>query len=138
MREHSYFVYILRCADGSYYTGITNNVERRLGEHEAGHPGSYTYTRRPFQLVYTEHFRYVLDAIAWEKHVKRWSRAKKEALIAGDWEKLPILARSAYAKRIHAMVVVVRRAHHDNFQSPYDNFQAHHDNLSLRQLSGSL
>jgi putative endonuclease len=87
-------VYIVRCADESFYTGITNNVEYRVGQHNFGtDPESYTFTRRPVRLVYSSEFRDVIDAIAWEKHVKHWSRAKKQALIDGDWSKIRRLAR---------------------------------------------
>ena len=88
-----YYVYILRCADNSYYTGITNDTERRLWEHNNNEgKKAYTYTRRPVKLVYEEEFIEVKQAIAWEKQVKGWSRAKKEALINGKWDKLPALA----------------------------------------------
>jgi len=90
---HDYYVYIVRCGDGSYYTGITNNVHRRLAEHNAGlHSTAYTFERRPVTLVYTAHFQYVMDAISWEKHVKRWSHAKKDALISDERNKLPELS----------------------------------------------
>jgi len=92
---HHYYVYILRCADGSYYTGVTNNIERRFKEHETGRNETcYTFKRRPLSLVYTRHFQYILDAIAFEKQVKGWSRKKKEALINGDFEKLSLLSRN--------------------------------------------
>ena len=88
-----YYVYILKCSDDSYYTGVTNNIERRLMEHESGrNPDSYTYSRRPVQLIYAEYFISPRQAIDFEKQVKRWSRAKKEALIAGDWDRLKFLA----------------------------------------------
>lgn len=91
-----YFVYILRCADGSYYTGITNDVQTRVGQHQIGSdPKAYTHTRRPVTLVYSATFGDVHEAIAWEKQVKGWSRKKKkEALIAGKFEKLPKLSLS--------------------------------------------
>ncbi|MFH0988131.1 MAG: GIY-YIG nuclease family protein, partial [Parcubacteria group bacterium] len=77
-----YYVYIVECADESYYTGITNNHKRRLDEHNSGKDEkSYTFTRRPVKLVHLEEFKYVLDAIAREKQLKGWSRAKKKALI---------------------------------------------------------
>lgn len=80
-----YYVYILRCCDGSYYTGVTNDVDRRVAEHKEGVSSTcYTYKRRPLTLVYHAEFRNVDDAIAWEKHIKRWSRNKKEALIRRD------------------------------------------------------
>lgn len=114
MRKYS--VYILRCSDNSLYTGITNNVENRVSQHAIGtDPKCYTFRRRPVTLAYSADFTEVLQAIAWEKTVKRWSRAKKLALIAGEYGALPSLARSQYAKSIHEKIVVVRRAHHDNF-----------------------
>ena len=80
-----YYIYIVKCSDGSYYTGVTNNVQRRIGEHEAGIDSKcYTYKRRPIELVYTEYFFDVRYAIDREKQIKRWSRKKKEALIAGN------------------------------------------------------
>jgi putative endonuclease len=93
-----YYVYMLLCADGSFYTGITSNLELRLGQHEFGvDPNCYTYERRPVRLVYASDFLNVDNAIAWEKHVKGWSRAKKRALIAGDWERMHTLARCSNA-----------------------------------------
>lgn len=89
-----YYVYILKCADNSYYTGISNDVERRLSEHMEGkNPDSYTFSRRPLELVYCEYFTDPKQAIAFEKQVKGWSRAKKEALITGDWNKIVELAK---------------------------------------------
>ena len=77
------WVYILRCADGSYYTGCTTNLDQRLGEHQAGETSGYTATRLPVELVYAEEFQAIHDAIDAERRVKGWSRAKKEALIKG-------------------------------------------------------
>ena len=94
MREYNFYVYIVRCADGSYYTGITNSVVRRVAEHNEGlNPKSYVFRRRPVTLVYSAHFDYVWDAIAFEKQLKGWSRAKKEALIQDNEETLHELAR---------------------------------------------
>ncbi|HCI03552.1 TPA: hypothetical protein DE059_01360 [Candidatus Peribacteria bacterium] len=94
MREYNFWVYMVRCSDGSLYTGITNSVKRRLYQHNEGrNPNCYTYSRRPVELVYAAHFDYVLDAISWEKKVKRWSRKKKEALIKRDWDKIEELAK---------------------------------------------
>ncbi|RZL01846.1 MAG: GIY-YIG nuclease family protein [Pedobacter sp.] len=90
-----YFVYILRCHDGSYYTGVTNNLERRFSEHEGGEDiNCYTFTRRPLKLVLQERFEDINQAIAFEKQVKGWRRAKKEALINGNWHLLPGLSKS--------------------------------------------
>ena len=85
----SYFVYILRCVDGSYYTGVTNDYERRFAEHQDGNDMScYTFRRRPVVLVYLSEFREIDQAISWEKQLKGWSRKKKEALINEQTEKL--------------------------------------------------
>jgi putative endonuclease len=83
------FVYILRCADGSYYTGITHDssVDRRVSEHNNGHyPDAWTARRRPVTLVFAEEFTSIRYAIDAERRLKDWSRAKKEALIRGDWQ----------------------------------------------------
>ena len=77
-------MYILECADGSYYTGSTRDLERRLEEHRAGsYPDGYTASRRPVELVYFERFERIDDAWARERQIHGWSRAKKIALIAG-------------------------------------------------------
>jgi putative endonuclease len=90
---NQYFVYILLCSDNSYYTGVTNDLERRLYEHENGiDPGSYTCKRRPVKLVFHEMFNDAIQAIAFEKQVKGWNRKKKEAIINGDWHLLPGLS----------------------------------------------
>ena len=89
------FVYILHCADGSYYVGSArgDDLDKRFYEHQAGALGGYTSTRRPVRLVFHEHFERITDAIAAERRIKGWSRAKKEALIRGEWDRLPWLAK---------------------------------------------
>lgn len=83
------YVYIVRCNDGAYYTGITNNIEKRLIEHNKGiHTESYTYSRRPVELAFCELFTNYTLAIEWETKIKKWSAKKKEALINSDWKKL--------------------------------------------------
>lgn len=83
------YVYILKCSDGTYYTGITNNAERRLIQHNKGiNVWAYTYTRRPVELVYRELFTDFNLAIEWETRIKKWSQAKKEGLIKDDWKKI--------------------------------------------------
>jgi len=90
----NYYVYILKCSDGTYYTGVTNNLERRLLEHKIGfNKTSYTYTRRPFTLVYHINFTDINEAIKWEKKIKDWSRKKKEALISENWGDLVELSK---------------------------------------------
>jgi len=91
-----YYVYMLRCADGSFYVGITSDLERRIGEHTFGiDSGCYTFERRPVELVHSSDFHDVDDAIRWEKQLKGWSRRKKIALIANDWAALKALASRA-------------------------------------------
>jgi putative endonuclease len=77
-------MYILECADGSYYTGSTIDLERRLWQHQNGLGANHTALRLPVILVYCEWFDRVSDAFYREKQVQRWTRRKKEALIAGD------------------------------------------------------
>ena len=88
-------IYILLCADGSYYTGITRrSVEERFSEHAQGlDKNSYTFTRRPVKLIYSETYDRIDEAIATERRIKGWSRAKKEAYIRGDFDRLSALAK---------------------------------------------
>ncbi|RYZ10646.1 MAG: GIY-YIG nuclease family protein [Myxococcaceae bacterium] len=90
------WVYILRCADGSYYTGCTTNLDQRLGQHEAGETDGYTATRLPVEMVWADEFTHIDDAIASERQIKGWSRAKKEALIAQRFGELPKLSRTGF------------------------------------------
>ncbi len=90
---YSYYVYILKCSDNSYYTGITNNLERRFNQHQSGtKKDTYTYKRRPLSLEFYQEFNDVLQAIYFEKKIKGWTRAKKKALIEGDFDMLIILS----------------------------------------------
>jgi predicted GIY-YIG superfamily endonuclease len=82
------FVYILRCADRSYYVGKTNDLQTRLTEHQSGVGADYTSVRRPVEIVYAEEHPTTRSARARELQLKRWSRAKKEALIAHDRKRL--------------------------------------------------
>src|SRR5262245_2063641 len=90
----SFYAYLLRCADGSYYAGHTEDLDVRLAQHQRGTMKGYTYNRRPVELVWCEAFESRYEALAAERQIKGWSRAKKEALIAGDWERLSFLARN--------------------------------------------
>jgi len=91
----SAFVYMLRCRDGSYYVGSARgSLERRVEEHNAGTYGGYTGRRRPVVLVFQQEFQQITDAIAAERQIKGWSRAKKEALIAGDFDRISLLAQN--------------------------------------------
>lgn len=83
---HNYFVQILQCSDGSYYTGVTNNLEIRLSQHNNGENiTAYTYSRRPLILKYYQRFDFIAHVIEFEKQVKGWTRKKKEALFLEDW-----------------------------------------------------
>jgi putative endonuclease len=87
------FLYILRCADGSFYIGTTRTaLEIRIAQHNAGSLGGYTATRRPVVLVFSQWFDHITDAIENERKLKKWSRAKKEAFIRGDHAALQRLA----------------------------------------------
>jgi putative endonuclease len=90
----NYFVYILECSDKSYYTGVTNNLEKRLAEHQSGIHKGYTSTRLPVKLVYSANFSDINEAIKFEKQIKGWSRKKKEALMRGDFDALVSLSKS--------------------------------------------
>ena len=92
----SFHVYILRCADASYYVGHTDNLEKRLAEHHHGGITVYTRKRRPLTLLFTEKFADREQALAAERQIKGWSRSKKEALINGNWQRLRALARNLY------------------------------------------
>ncbi|MFE6735050.1 GIY-YIG nuclease family protein [Microbacterium sp. NPDC057650] len=82
-------VYILKCSDGSLYTGSTWNLEYRLAQHEFGEGGDYTRRRRPVELVWCAEFARVDEAYGWERRIHGWSRAKKQLLIDGKYEALP-------------------------------------------------
>jgi predicted GIY-YIG superfamily endonuclease len=91
-----FWMYLLRCADDSYYVGHTDDLDLRLAKHEDGTYGGYTATRRPIVMVYAEAFDCRDDAFHRERQIKGWSRAKKEALARGDWEELKRLAKTAH------------------------------------------
>ncbi|GJE75355.1 GIY-YIG nuclease family protein [Methylorubrum suomiense] len=95
------FVYMLRCADGSYYVGSSRgeSLDKRLGEHEVGTYAGYTSRRRPVTLVWSEQFERFDEAVAYERRLKGWSRAKKEALIRGDWDRLQEAAKRSTAQQ---------------------------------------
>ncbi len=92
------WTYLLRCADGSYYAGSTIDLERRLWEHNEGLGAAYTRRsgRRPVELVWSFEVRSTQAAFDFEKQLQGWSRAKREALIRGDFEALPALARKTF------------------------------------------
>jgi predicted GIY-YIG superfamily endonuclease len=81
-----FFVYMLQCADGSYYTGHTDNLEKRIAEHEGKQFEGYTAARLPIQVVFVQSFASRDEAFAAERQIKGWSRKKKEALIKNNWD----------------------------------------------------
>ncbi|WP_315831511.1 GIY-YIG nuclease family protein [Bradyrhizobium prioriisuperbiae] len=95
------FVYLLRCADNSYYVGSTSGEDLgpRIDQHNAGaFPNGYTFSRRPVVMVWSDYFDRITDGIAAERQIKGWGRAKKEALIASNWQTLKGLARRRAGK----------------------------------------
>ncbi len=98
-----FFAYMLQCADGSYYVGHTDDLEKRLAEHEAGGKCGYTETRRPARLCWSQEFATREAALAAELHIKPWNRAKKLALVSGDFVELRRAAKkkdwAAYRQR---------------------------------------
>jgi predicted GIY-YIG superfamily endonuclease len=90
-----YAIYILQCSDGTFYTGLTKDLDARVKEHEIGaYPESYTFGRRPVKLVWSKVAESYTEAFQWEHRIKGWSRAKKEALIRGDIERIHEIVKS--------------------------------------------
>jgi predicted GIY-YIG superfamily endonuclease len=90
----SFFAYLLRCNDGSYYAGHTEDLDARMAQHQSGALGGYTAKRLPVELVWSDSFMSRDDAFRVERKLKGWSRAKKEALLTGDWDLIQTLARN--------------------------------------------
>jgi putative endonuclease len=95
MRGMGIYVYMLRCADGSFYVGSAtgDDLSTRVSQHNAGSYPGYTFKRRPVVLVWSQYFDRITDGIAAERQIKGWGRAKKEALIKSDWSEISRLAR---------------------------------------------
>ena len=93
----SFWVYILCCANRSYCTGHTDNLEKRLGEHQSGTIAGYTSTRLPVKLVFSEQCATREEALTCEQQIKGWSRKKKEALIRRDWKEVSRLAHGEHS-----------------------------------------
>src|SRR5690242_704994 len=95
----SFWVYILGCADNSYYTGHTDNLELRLARHQSGEIEGYTRTRLRVKLLFCEEFPTREEALAREQQIKGWSRRKKEALIRKDWQEISRLAHESSSSK---------------------------------------
>ena len=99
MTKRRFHVYILKCADGKYYTGVTNSLELRVAQHQQGHdPNSFTFGRRPVTLVWTESFPTEQQARERERQLKGWSRAKKKALIQNGLGAVKVVIRTEKKK----------------------------------------
>ncbi len=93
------YVYNLTCSDDSHYTGVTSNLSKRWEQHQSGFfKECYTYNRRPLELSFYAEFTDINIAIEWEKKIKKWSRAKKKALVDGNFEALPNLSKKKFKK----------------------------------------
>lgn len=118
-------IYILQCSGGTYYTGLTKDLDGRVHEHEIGaNPESYTFSRRPVKLVWNVITESYIDAFQWEHRIKGWSRAKKEALIRGDIEGIHAIVKNERKQREN-----IKRNHRAErkglsaFRSPVDEAQ---------------
>ena len=89
----AFWTYILRCSDGAYYTGHTDDLDRRMGEHQSGGYCHFTTRRRPVEFVWSQEFSTRDEALSAELIIKKWSRAKKEALISRNWASLSFFAK---------------------------------------------
>jgi predicted GIY-YIG superfamily endonuclease len=94
----TFWVYILRCSDASYYTGHTDNLENRIGEHQSGLAHGYTSSRLPVELAWSQECTTRDEALAAEMQIKGWGRKKKEALMRGDWNDVSRLAKKDFEK----------------------------------------
>ena len=94
----TFATHLLHCVDGAYYCGHTDNLLRRIAQHQTGECGGFTASRLPIELVWTQELASRIEALAAERQIKGWRRAKKEALIVGDWAQLSMLAKKQFAK----------------------------------------
>ncbi|HEX2827350.1 MAG TPA: GIY-YIG nuclease family protein [Burkholderiales bacterium] len=92
----AFWIYVLRCSDGSYYTGHTDNLEHRFNAHQSGEIPGYTQPRLPVELMFSQECATREEALAAELQIKGWSRAKKEALFRGDWAAINRLGRGKH------------------------------------------
>ncbi|MGB9429969.1 MAG: GIY-YIG nuclease family protein [Gammaproteobacteria bacterium] len=92
----AFTLYILKCADGTFYIGHTDNLDRRLQQHEQGKTDAYTASRRPLKLVHAEEFESRIEALTMERKLKGWSRAKKQAYMTGNWQTVSGLAKGKH------------------------------------------
>jgi predicted GIY-YIG superfamily endonuclease len=101
-----FWVYILHCADGSYYTGHTDNLEKRMGQYHAGECDGYVAARRPVKLAWSQECATRNEALSAEQQIKGWGRRKKEAMMRGDWNQVSQLAKSKTVVRAESKISV--------------------------------
>jgi predicted GIY-YIG superfamily endonuclease len=89
----AFWTYLLRCVDGRYYAGHTDNLELRIAQHQSGITGGFTLHRRPVTVLWSQEFSSRYEVLSAEWQIKGWSRAKKEALVDGDWDEISRLAK---------------------------------------------
>lgn len=104
-----FWVYILRCSDGSCYTGHTDNLEKRMVEHQAGEIPCYATKRLPVEMMFSQEFQSRAEALERERQVKGWGRAKKEAMIRGNWAEIKRLARSGRPSALRKLMAQDKR-----------------------------
>jgi putative endonuclease len=97
------YIYILKCANGNFYTGSTIDLERRLRQHQQGKGANYTRKHRPVVLVYHQEFPTIQEAFRREKQIQGWSHAKKQALIDGDFDRLESLAERSSVSNLRTL-----------------------------------
>jgi predicted GIY-YIG superfamily endonuclease len=100
-----FYVYVLRCSDGTYYTGHTDDPDNRMAQHGRGEGSKYTAKRRPLELIWMADFQTRSEAFELERRLHGWSRAKKEALMRGDFEALPGLSLNRNAREARALAL---------------------------------
>jgi predicted GIY-YIG superfamily endonuclease len=93
---NEFYVYILKCNDDSYYIGQTDNIERRIAEHDSNSYDCYTSTRLPIKVMFVQTFGTRAEALDSERQLKKWSRKKKEALIEQDWSQVSLLGKKKF------------------------------------------
>jgi tRNA/rRNA methyltransferase len=103
-----FWAYMLRCSDGTYYVGHTDALEQRVAQHQHGEIAGYTQKRRPVELAWSQDFSSRIEALTAEAQLKGWGRAKKEALIAGDWDLISTLARKSFDTRLRQAQPLLR------------------------------
>jgi predicted GIY-YIG superfamily endonuclease len=94
----AFYLYILKCAEGTLYIGHTDNLDERMRQHDAGKADAYTASRRPLKLLHVEEFESRYEALMMERKLKGWGRAKKLAYIAGDWDAIRALSKGKHAR----------------------------------------